>query len=399
MQHFTYRALRPSGELEQGQIDAENQPAALAMIRSRGLTPVALDRLASAMSAQPQKQRTLPAGRRARLLRQLGTLLRAGLPTDRALVLLAESLSGKAERALAGRLAMRVRQGNRLSEAAASEPAAFDAVALAMLRAGELSGQLGPLVLRVAEGLERMQALRDTVRSALIYPALVLLVALASVLVLVVGVLPRFAQMFTAMGRQPPPATALLLQAADWAPPVLALGLLVWLGLRWVAHRRGDAVARQQALWLRLPVVSALLRQLAAERLARVLGTLLEGGVPMVEAVRVAAGTVGLVRLEAGLRQAADRVRDGAALSQALARDAPDLPPLIGEFVRVGEETGRLPALLLDAATMLDGEARTAIQRLMAILAPVLTVLLGMAVGGVILTLLSALMDGYDLAL
>jgi general secretion pathway protein F len=398
MSRFSYRALRPSGDLEDGHVDADGQPAAVALLRTRGLTPVSVE-LASGPALTATKLTPLPPGRRARLLRQLGTLLRAGLPADRALALLSEGLSAKTERALALRLMQRVRDGARLSEAAATEPAAFDAVSLAILRAGELSGQLGPLVLRVAEGLERVQAMRDAVRSALIYPVLVLLVAMISIGVLVVGVLPRFAQMFTAMGRPLPAATALLLDAGAAAPWVLVTALAAWLAWRIAARRRPSRPATLQALWLRLPVLGELLRQLAAERMARVLGTLLEGGVPMVDALRVSAGTVGLVRLEAGLLSAADRLRDGARLSAALAADATDLPPLVGEFVRVGEETGTLAALLLEAATLLEGEARTTVQRLSAVLAPALTVLLGILVGTVILTLLSALMDGYDLAL
>jgi general secretion pathway protein F len=268
-----------------------------------------------------------------------------------------------------------------------------------MIRAGEASGALGVLLDRLAEYLERMRALRDAIISALIYPAILLTVAGASVVVLLTLVLPRFAALFADSGMPLPLLTQVVLGFGEFMTRYGVLVLGVAAGAIVFARQHYASAAGRQ-FWdsrlLRAPLVGPLITRLEVARFCRTLGTLLGNGVPLLGALAIARQVLGNMVLAAAIDAAEGQLREGAGLAQPLlARRV--FPRHALHMMRVGEETGDLPAMLNRIGDVYEVEVKTAVMRLLAILEPVLIVGLGMLVAVIVLSLLVAILAVNDL--
>ena len=399
---FRYTALSPAGELERGQVEAADRGAAIAAVQALGRIP---------LGAQPARgapwRRGVAAGRAlarrelALLARGLACLLEAGVELDRALELLAAACRDATARRVVMGLREAVRGGSSLSDAMAAQPAHFGRFAIAMLRAAEAAGTLAAGLACLAEHEERSQALRERVVSALIYPALLALVACGSLGILLVYVVPQFTPLFRDAGRELPASAALLVSAAGllreawWA---IAAGLVAAaLGVR--AAAASQAVrTRLDALLLELPLAGELVRAAAMARLSRSLAALLASGVPLLGAVGIVRELLGNRVLAGALEVALEALRGGRSFGQPLAASGA-FPALGVQMIRVGEESGRLAEMLARVAALYEREVDSATQRLLSLLEPALIVGLGAAVGGVILSLLSAIVALNDLPL
>jgi len=410
MSRFRYKAYDRSGAVVEGDIPAADQQAAIAALQDKGLLPVFAEPAEgggqAGVTRKPSAVRgpRLTGAQRAGLFRQLTTLAEAGLPMDRALRVAAGMQRERAPLRLLEALHARVTAGASLGEAMAHNSEDLTPAAVAAVSAGERGGVLASALKDVGEGLAREEALRATIRGAMTYPLVVMGLAVVVLVLLIAVVLPRFEPMFLALGREPPAATAALIAfgrfLSDYGLFVLAGLLLLGVGLR-LWWRSAGFGSRLERFALRVPLLGTYLRTAASERTGRLLSVLLRAGTPLDEALRVTAGGVGLSAARGALSQAAGQVRAGARVSDSLERaqhGAPLFVPAMTEFLRLGEETGRLGEMMAKLADLTRSELEAQAARFTALITPTITIGLGLAVGLVILTLVSAVLDVYDLA-
>ncbi|MFN5167213.1 MAG: type II secretion system inner membrane protein GspF [Pseudomonadota bacterium] len=385
MPAYRYEALDAGGKSSTGLVEADNARAARSLLRQRALVPLAVQPVAAPDAAGGPvrwRRRVFDATGLAVWTRQLAGLVAAGLPLERALTALADEAESPPQRELVAHLKSEVNAGSTFARALATAPREFDDVYRAVVAAGEQSGALGAVLERLAEDLEQRQALRAKVVGAMLYPAVVCVVALVIVVVLVTYVVPQIAGVFSTSKRALPMLTTAMLGisafARQWGWIVVAV-----LGLALAAFalaRRGTAFReRTDALLLRLPLAGRLVRGYNAARFAGTLAMLAGAGVPILKALQAAAETLGTRALRADALDALVQVREGAPLAAALAAKR-RLPGLLAMFARLGEQTGQLPAMLGRAAAQLSGEVQRRALALATLLEPLLIVAMGIVV-------------------
>jgi type II secretion system protein F len=389
---FQYIALTADGQRRTGRIEAETRTEALARIRELGQQPVQLQLAeAEAPAAAPTRRaRRITSGDITAFTRQLADLTLAGLTLDRGFSVLAEQAENKSLEALIETIQTEVRGGAALSQALERHPRYFPPMVVNMVRAGEMSGQLGEVLERLAQFAEREQSRRAQIVSAMVYPAVLLLVASSTLVFLLTFVVPRLSGVFADLGAELPLPTRMLLAITGaltsgwWA--ILGAAALLWLGLR--TYRRTEAGAYQiDRLTLRVAVVGKMWRKVVVARFARALGTLVAGGVPILEALRVAGQAAANRTLIRAAGELEERVKGGETISTAM-RATGQFPPVLIHMTAVGEETGDLPRVLLRVAETLDGEAEIAMKRLTTLIEPMIVIFMGGFVGFVVLSIL-----------
>jgi len=394
---FRYKAASAAGEVSEGDMEARDESAVLARLQDLGLIPI---RVVQAQAVEEHSSGGLFSGQRisqsqvGTLTAELATLLRAGLPLDRALEILIGLSDNPRMQALMTRVRDEVRGGAALSKALEAHPSVFSRFYVGMIRAGEAGGALGTVLERIAEFMERSKELKDTVTSALIYPTILVLASVTSVMLLLIFVVPQFSQMFEQSGKALPLATQIVIAAGDWlrkywwALPLA--GLLIWRYFAWqMAHVASKS--RWDARFLRLPLVGDLLTKIEVARFARTLGTLLANGIPLLAALGVVRDTVGNSVIANGLAAAREQLQAGQGLSKPLMAQEV-FPPLAVHMVGVGEETGRLDEMLTRIADVYDREVALAVKRMLALLEPVMILGLGLIIGGIIISILLAIL-------
>lgn len=391
MSAFRYRAATPQGKIVEGVAQGETRDRVLADLRAKSLLPVEVTEAGPGEASVGGPGGRVGSGARVQFTRSVATLLEAGFPVDRALSVSAEICTDAVLRGVVQAVRQDVRGGHPLTEALAAHPRVFPPVYVAMVAAGERGGALGATFSRLADLQEEAAELRGQVVSALIYPALMLVAGGAAVLLLVFLVVPRFASVLEDAGGTLPWSTRLLLGATDVALRWGWLLALVVAAAAWGAYlwtRTPEGRLARDRLVLRLPAVGGLVHRLATARLARTLGTLLTGGVPLVSALDIARGTTGNEVLSRGLDAASRALREGRSFSGAV--DGV-LPRLATQMIAVGEESGALPEMLLRVATVYDREVRDALKRAVSLVEPAMILLFGGVVGFVALAMLQAI--------
>ena len=401
MPAYRFEALQADGVLRKGTLEADSLKTARSQLRLQSLVPLVVEALATGADTQdahtlPWWQRPIGGGRafstsqRAIWTRQLAGLVSSGLPVERALAALAEEAEDDRQRHLVAAIRAEVNAGSTLGRALAQYPHEFPAIDRAVIGAGEQSGHLSKVLEQLANDLEDQQVLRSKLLSASLYPAVVSLVALAIVIFLVTSVVPQVAGVFAGTQRQLPGLTVAMLTLSDWVRHwgwlmllMLVVGVLVFrLAMRQPAMR-----LRFDAAWLRLPLIGRLARGYNSARFASTLAMLTAAGVPILKALQSAADTLSNQALRADALEALVRVREGAPLGTALAQNA-RFPGLLSMFARLGEQTGQLPLMLQRAAQQLSGE----VQRRSMALATVLEPLLIVAMGGMVMLIVLAVL-------
>lgn len=402
MPRFRFKALTAEGSLVSGEIDALSADAAISAIQARGEFPLSAVEAAAGLSRDLGglfRRRRVPQRAIAIALRELATLLEAGLPLDRALdVVRALGADKRLDQALI--LARdRVRGGLSLADALATE-ALLPKLVLSLIRAGELAGALDEALRRAAEYQERAHLLTESIKSALIYPIILVATAGLSITFILTTVLPEFKPMFAEAGQALPLPTRLVMFAGDlvgsygWAVvlAVCALGFGLRRALtRPIFRRRWDGAL------LRLPVFGTLVLKTEIARFSRTLGTLLASGLPLPAALAATRDVLGNRAMAEAVENMARDLRAGEGLSDLLRRTAL-FPGLVVQLVRVGEESGKLEDMLLRQAEIYDREVARTIERLMSALVPGLTIGLGLIVAGIITSILLAILKVNELA-
>jgi len=294
-----------------------------------------------------------------------------------------------------------VRGGGTLSGALREHPALFSTFHVSFIQSAELSGTMADSLEALARYFEKSKALRQQLRSAMIYPAILVLVALVSLTVILVYVLPEFSRLFADMDAELPASTAFIMAAAEGmqvAMPYL-LGAFI-LGYFYIRQRsKNEAwLSRRDGWLLRLGLYGNLIRQTEMARLCRSLGTLLQGGVPLLKALGIARDSLQNRVMAAALDDVAGSLAEGSGLA-GLLLETGLFPEFALQMIQVGEETGQLDAMLMRVADICEDEVGTASQRLLTVLEPVLIIGLGLAIGGIILSILGALMSINEIPL
>ncbi|MBP0444558.1 type II secretion system F family protein [Roseomonas sp. SSH11] len=402
--HFDFVAIAADGRTLRGRIEAESEHEAARHLQQGGHLPVEL-RLAGEGPAirAPRTAGDLKLRPRelARLTRGLSLLLSAGLQLDVALQALVGSETASTARRILRGLHETVRGGSSLSAAVAARPLAFPAWYAAAIETAEGTGKLPAVLDRLAIETLRLERLADRVRAGLTYPALVLGLSGVVIAVLVTVVLPALEPLFSAAGDRLPASTRLMLDTAAWlrewgATALAALLLALLLARRALAAR--EAKHWRDARVLRLPLIGMLVWRAATARFARLLGALLGAGVPLAQALQHASGAVGNVAIGSGLERAAARLSTGTGFAAALAAENA-LPTLAITLIGIGEEGGRLRELLDEVAIVHEEDAERMAERLIVLLVPGVTLLLGGLIAVIVMTTLNAILGANSAVL
>lgn len=414
MPDFAWRAAAASGKVVEGRSSAASAAMVLRQLQQQGLTPLAIDDAAgrpqATAGALPHLTGLPAKGRTAKgpvqsadilaMTSELSIMLRAGLALDNALRVLIDMAHKPSLAALLQEVMDAVKGGTPLSRALAQHPRLFGDFYVNMVRSGEASGQMSAVLERLVEHLERQRALRDSVISATIYPAILLSVAVLSVIGMLGFVVPQFEKLFADMGDALPLPTRLIVQLGHaFTDYGLLLGAVMlgggWLLLRWLRSPTGDAWL--QARMLRLPLMGRLTLKYQLTLFSRSLGTLLGNGVPLLTALHIATETVGNPALRQALARVAPIVKEGGKLVQAVGATG-IFEPLAINLIRVGEETGRIGPMMLELASILNREVENGIKRLLTLVEPVLILVLGVLIAAIIVSILLGILSVNDLA-
>jgi general secretion pathway protein F len=394
MPAFKFEALDAAGKASSGLLEAENAKAARSQLRAQALVPLAVTPVVGSSAGQSAtnrfSRRVFDTTALAVWTRQMAGLVGAGLPLERALTALSDESENPRQRELIAHLRSEVNAGSPFARALAGAPREFDEVYCAVVAAGEQSGALGLVLEKLADDLEERQALRAKLLGAMLYPAIVSLIAIVIVIFLVTYVVPQVASVFTSSKRALPTLTIAMLAISAFVRSYgwLMLGLIAAGSGTFVMLRRNPGFReRSDAAMLNLPLAGRLARGYNAARFSSTLAMLAGAGVPILKALQAAAETLGNRAMRADAMDALVQVREGAPLASALAAKK-RFPGLLAMFARLGEQTGQLPVMLGRAATQLSAEVQRRAMALATILEPLLIVVMGVVVMLIVLAVL-----------
>ncbi|MCB1732512.1 MAG: type II secretion system F family protein [Halieaceae bacterium] len=400
MPRFSYKAIARDGKPLDGVIEADALELASRQLRAQGLTLLKLE--AGGAAAVPGRAEGKPPGRQEILsmTSELAVLLRAGLPLDRALKVLIDMASLPQMHQLLSEMLKSVKGGKPLSQAMQPNEKLFGNFYISMVRSGEASGQLSAVLDRLVEYLENAKANRDSVVSALIYPAILLVVSVLSVVIMLGFVVPQFETLFEDMGEALPLLTRMVVSAANFIAEWgwLMLLLVVALGYylrRWAVSAEGQASLHRRLL--KLPLAGGIVFEFEVSKFARTVGTLLENGVSLLKAISIAIDTVDNTVIKDALQVLPPAVKAGKRMSVALA-DTGLFTPMVIQMIRVGEESGSLGQMLLELAKVFDGHVQSGVKRGLALLEPVLILGMGFLIAVIIISILMGILSVNDLA-
>ena len=403
MARFRYKAAASSGEILEGEQEAASQEVAVRRLQAQGHLPILVEEIVGGSPSGRGKRRWAVGIRAAEVsvfTTELAALLESGLALDRALDMLAGLSRERDFGAVVEDLQSHVRRGVDLSVAMENHPTVFSRLYLNMVRAGEASGALGHALARVSEFLERARSLRDTLVSAMVYPLILLGFAGVSISVILGVVIPRISALFADAGHELPLITQLVVGIGgfvhDWW---WGLAGVIVAGVFYTRMRLREPAAR--AAWdrrlLALPLIGDLITKYEAARFTRTLGTLMQSGVGLLDAIAIAREVVTNSIVSTGLERVATSVRQGQGLARPLL-DAAVFPGLAANMLQVGEETGNLETMLLHVAEIYDREVRTSMTRMVDILGPLLILGLAVLIGTIIMSVLVAVLGVNELA-
>ncbi|MEO8205094.1 MAG: type II secretion system F family protein [Chthoniobacterales bacterium] len=412
MPTFTYVALDARGQESQGSIDAGSQSEAVAQLRQSGFFPTSVTEAgkgggkklktsssAPATAKSDKKkgsitlfQRTTVKGKTLMIFtRQLATLIDAGLPLLRGLTVLAKQEPDLVLRKTINQLAESVQGGGTFSEGLASHPKIFNKLYVNMVKAGELGGVLELVLLRLAEFQEKAQKIKNKVVSAMFYPIIVLVIAIAILTFLLVFIVPKFQQIFNDMlnGEPLPPLTQFVIGVSELIQhhAIIIVGCVIAFVIAFkFASKTAKGAQAIDSIALRAPLFGDLTRKSAISRFSRTLGTLVTSGVPILQALNITRDTAGNHIIATAITKVHDAVKEGESIVAPL--EASNVfPPMVISMVDVGEETGQLPEMLLKIAEVYDDEVDNAVAGLTSMLEPIMIVFLALIVGTIVIAL------------
>jgi len=406
MPSFEWSAIDAAGQTVSGVIEAADRSAAVDRLQRQGQLVLRAEladgrwRIADLLHAGLTTRRGIDRSTLGEVTRELAIMLAAGQDLDRAFRFVIDNVGNARARPILSDVRDKVRSGSSLATALAAEPRSFPPLYVGMVRAGEAGGALPATLDRLSRLLESEQSLRASLRSAMIYPIMLVVAALGSVVLLLEYVLPQFTPIFEQAGAELPASTRTLVAlgaVVGTAGPWVLAGLLVAGLLVRRALANPDLRLKADRLLLSLPVAGSLVREVLAARLTRTLGTLLENGVPLISALDIAGDALGNLAAIEAVEAAALSAKGGRGLAAPLG-EAGVFPTRMIHLLQLGEETAQLPAMALKAADIHDEQARLMIQRMVALAIPAITIAMGLVVAGIVGSLLNAMLSLNDLA-
>ena len=396
---YRYKAVTVAGEILEGQMDVASNDEVIAKIQDAGNIPLDVREAGDAGGISAFgglfKRAAMNPAQVLQFTQQLATLLGAGQPLDRALQILLELPESEKARRIIERIRDHVRGGAPLSDGLEAEPGVFSRLYVNMVRAGEIGGSLEGTLARLANYLERAKALKESVINALIYPAILIVMVFAALIVLLVFVVPQFAPMFKDMGVELPMITRIVLFVGntlrDWWWAIAGLVIAgIWLIRKQLANPPTRLAFDARVLTMR--IAGPLISKLETARLARTLGTLLKNGVPLLTALGISRNVLGNTALAEAVDKATEEVKTGGGLAFALAQSK-RFPRLALQMVSVGEESGALDDMLLKVADTFDLDAKNTVDRMLAALVPAVTVLMTGVVAIIMMAILLPILN------
>jgi general secretion pathway protein F len=405
MPSFEWSALNPSGEKSRGVVEAANRTAVVDRLQRQGQIVLRAEptdsrsKFADLLRLDLGAKRGLDRTAVSEFTREVAIMLGAGQDLDRTLRFVVDNVGNSRTRNVLAEVRDRVRSGSSLADALGAYPNSFSGLYVGLVRAGEAGGTLPATLERLADLLERERRLSASIRSSLVYPVILVIAAVGSIALLLDYVLPQFAPIFEQAGASLPVSAQIL----------LALGAAVGVGAPWaclVAAALALAVRRALVypavrLWvdrllLRLPIIGTLMQETLAARLTRTLGTLLQNSVPLIAALGLAKDTLGNLAAQAAVEAASLEAKAGRGLARPL-REGGVFPARTAHLLQLGEEAAQLAALSLKAADIHEERVRLTVQRLVAVTVPIITITMGLAVAGIVGTLITTMLSLNDL--
>lgn len=395
MAFYHYKAVAADGKVIEGSLEAADQRTVLARLEEQGQLPITVNAegeggIFSREFKFPWQQKRVKQKDLLVFTQELSTLTAAGLPLDRSLTILADLTENEYLKEIAKDLLTEIKGGKSLSEALAMYPRVFPKIFINMVKAGEISGALDQVLNRLVEYLEGAEELKNHVVSSLIYPAILVLVAIASFIILISFVIPKFAEIFDNAGAPIPiPMRIMLFLSALftgywWAFLGLGLGGYILLR-RWLNTEAGRL--SWDARMLTFPLVGDVVQKLEVSRFSRTLGTLLRSSVPLIQSINIVKEVVSNRAIGAAMEPIKSGIKKGEGLVKPVRRSGV-FPEFAVHLLEVGEETGRLDAMLLQVADTYDRELRTSMKRLIAVFEPAIILVMGIVFGVMIVSIL-----------
>ncbi len=393
MPKFKYQAKNSLGKVTEGVIEADNEGAVTSALRQKRLEVVSISGvsgLSALWTALNKKSGNITTKDVVVFSRQFSTMVNAGLPILQGLTIVAEQAENPDFRVVMTKIRDEISNGVPLSEAMAKHPKAFSTLYVNMVKAGEQGGILDVIFERLSEYMEKAEGVSRKVKSAMMYPIVVMSVALLVVIFLMVKVVPTFRDVFTSFGAHLPWPTQLIINVSEFLSSKKALLLVVFLvmvGFAVSMYRKTKTGAYNWDLMiLKLPIFGTLARKAAVAKFSRTLGTLIKSGVPIMDALETVAKTAGNLVVERAVFNARDSVREGKTLTQPL-KESKVFPPMVTQMINVGEETGALDAMLSKIADFYESEVDVAVDGLTSIIEPILIVFLGVTIGFIVVAM------------
>ena len=406
MPSFRWSAINPGGDVVRGVMEAPDRGVVVERLQRQGQIVLRADPAegrrgwADLLQIELGRSRGLDKPALGEVTRELAIMLAAGQDLDRALRFVVDNTRNARIRAILGSVRDKVRSGSSLAAALAAEPRSFSRLYIGLVRAGEAGGTLPATLERLATLLEHERSLSANLRSAMIYPALLIVAAIGSIMLLLDYVLPQFTPIFEQAGAELPAATRTLMTVGavvgTATPWLLVASVAAILVIRQLLARPAYRLSFDRLL-LHLPIVGGLLRETLAARFTRTLGSLLQNGVPLISALGIAKDALGNSAAAVAVEAAAVGAKGGAGLARPLAA-AGLFPARTIHLLQLGEEAAQLASMALKAADIHDEQARLMMQRLVALAVPMITIGMGLAVAGIVSALLTAMLSLNDLA-
>lgn len=415
MAKFSYVAMDSRGRETKGEIEADNQTVALTRIREKGLFPTSV--VDAASPAAKGGKKTSAGARKAAgkgsglnmelklpsfmnrvkpkqlmvFTRQLATLIDAGLPLVRSLDVLEKQEKHPALKTALREMADAIQSGSTFAEALAQHPKIYNKLYVNMAKAGEVGGVLDKVLLRLAEFMEKAQRIKSKVASAMVYPMVVMVMAVGILTFLMIFIIPKFKEIFTELleGQALPPLTEFVMGISQMMTsrlPYLVAGIVALVVLVKLVGRTARGAAILDRIKLKLPVFGVLISKTAIGRFARTLGTLMSSGVPVLQALNIVRDTAGNAVIANAVSQIHDAVKEGENMAPPIEATR-IFPPMVISMVQVGEETGDLPEMLMKIADTYDEEVDNTVAGLTSIIEPILIVFLAVVVGTIVISL------------
>src|SRR5882757_5298498 len=400
---FQYKVKDKSGKLVEGSLEAENAQLVVSKLRSMGYVPIEIQQQGG---VRLQRDLKIPGfSDRVKLKevsvfsRQFATMINSGLSLLRSLNILAEQTESKALADIVNQVRMDVEKGSSLSQAMSKHPKAFNRLYVSMVRAGEVGGALDSVLLRLADTIEKQVELRRKVKSAMTYPLVVAILVLTIVTAMLLFVIPMFQGIYKQLGGTLPAPTQILIDISNvcrklWYVVFFGICIAAFAFRKWISSEEGRK--KWDAIKLKVPIFGKLVRKTALARFSRTLSALVRSGVPILESLDIVAETAGNYVVATAVRETQAAVKRGDPLSKKL-EEHPVFPPMVVQMMAVGEETGALDEMLDKIADFYDQEVEATVNALTSLIEPILIVIMGVVIGGMIISLYLPMFDVINL--